>query len=447
MLYPCILLLMLIYSCLLFWLQKRGWLPDKDHFSSLVTAHALAGEGEVAEGLLMEMLVKCTGTSTAPTIGAINALLRLYLQEQLSPDELTQKITELRQVMVRAGISFDRKGYSLLLESSVYIENPQIGLFALKSLRSQGRGSLQYVSDEDLGKLLLQLSSPQMMPDGSREKPDVAGIYEALNIISYEQRPLGEKVMLSDDKGRSFITAWMEQVEVVDKDKDLVVDGITLDPNTLCALDEGGNQLVVTKMNVKELRAELAARKSPTRGNKRELVRQLQKARVEDEVLGATLDTKKDTSKRVEVEFSEQSYTNGHRVLEKVYKDQRLVEEEEEEDENATVDEVEDEEDDEVRRSALDDDDDFDFDYEDRVYSMMKAQGKFNDSMSSSAAPGLGEAMAICRGAMAMGGVPTDEDLKAILRGAKSIKDKVLQEKIDEFLADQRIADRLSSHE
>lgn len=430
-------------------MKKRGWLPDKDHFSSLVTAHALAGEGEVAESLLMEMLVKCTGTSTAPTIGAINALLRLYLQEQLPTEELTHKITELRQVMVRAGISFDRKGYSLLLESSVYIQDPQIGLFALKSLRSQGRGSLQYVSDEDLGKLLLQLCSLERA-DGSAKKPDVAGIYEALNIISYEQRPLSGKTMLTDEEGRTFITAWMENLVVKDEgEQDLLdVDGIKLDPVTYCAVDELGNQLQVTKMNVKELRAELAKRKSPTRGNKRELVRQLQKARVEAEVQGATLDIKKDQSKRVEVEFVEQSYTNGNRVHEKVYKDQRMLEEEEEEDENATVDEVEDEEDEEgTRRSNLDDDDDFDFDYEDRVYSMMKAQGKFNDSIAASAAPGLGEAMAICRGAMKMGGVPTNADINAIFTGAKSVKDKALQHKLEEFFADKRIADRLSSNE
>ena len=106
---------------------------------------------------------------------------------------------------------------------------------------------------------------------------------------------------------------------------------------------------------------------------------------------------------------------------------------------------MEDEEDEEsARRSALDDDDDFDFDYEDRVYSMMKAQGKFNDSISS-AAPGLGQALAICRGAMAMGGVPTQADLTEIFKQAKSVKDKALQEKVEEFLSDKRIADRFGS--
>lgn len=414
-----------------------------------MTAHALAGEGEVAESLLMEMLVKCTGTSTAPTIGAINALLRLYLQEQLPAEELTHKVTELRQVMVRAGISFDRKGYSLLLESSVYIEDPQIGLFALKSLRSQGRGSLQYVSDDDLGKLLLQLCSLGKA-DGSARKPDVGGIYEALKIISYEQRSLTEKTMLTDEEGRTFITAWMENLVAQDEEEQdlLDVDGIKLDPVTYCAVDDVGNQLPVTKMNVKELRAELAKRKSPTRGNKRELVRQLQKARVEAEVQGATLDVKKDQSKRVEVEYLEQSYSYGNRVHEKAYKDQRMMEDEEEEDENTTVDEGEEEEDEEGARAPnLDDEDDFDFDYEDQVYSMMKAQGKFNDSIAASAAPGLGDAITICLGVMAMGGIPTNADIDAISAGAKSVKDKELQEKLEDFLNDKRIADRLSSND
>jgi hypothetical protein len=289
-----------------------------------------------------------------------------------------------------------------------------------------------------------------LIPRSSGKNPDVAGIYAALNIISYEQRALSENTMPTDDKGRTFITAWMENLDIEEEDdadlEPIEIDGIKLDPITLCALDEDEKQLPVTKMNVKELRAELSIRKSPLRGNKRELVRQLQKARVEDEVQGATLDNKKDQSKRVEIELVEQSYTNGNRVHENVYKDQRLLDDEEEEDENATVDEVEDEEDEEgTRRSGLDDDDDFDFDYEDRVYSMMKAQGKFNDSFPASAAPGLGEAMAICRGAMAMGGVPTQADLKAILTAAKSVKNKVLQEKVDEFLADKRIAERFSN--
>lgn len=297
---------------------------------------------------------------------------------------------------------------------------------------------------------------------------NVAGLYEALNIISYEQRPILEKTMPADDMGRTFISAWMPnnispehaatkedgdegedfEGEIAAKPLPLIIDGIELDPVTYCAIAPDGSQLQVAKMNVKQLRAELAARQSPLRGNKRELIRQLQKARVEAEVEGATMDTKKDQSKRVEVEFVEQSYTNGNRVHEKMYKDQRLIDEDDdEEDENATVDEVEEDDEDEegARRSALDDDDDFDFDYEDRVYSMMKAQGKFNDSISS-AAPGLGEALAICRGAMAMGGIPTQADLSAIFKAAKSVNNAALKEKAEEFFADKRVADLFNNN-
>lgn len=58
--------------------------------------------------------------------------------------------------MVQNNISFDRKGYSLLVNASIVLEDPQIGLLALKSLSSQGRGFTEFISDETLG-LFLQL--------------------------------------------------------------------------------------------------------------------------------------------------------------------------------------------------------------------------------------------------------------------------------------------------
>ena len=76
-------------------------------------------------------MLECAGTSTAPTIGAINAMMRMYLKQQLPAAELAEKIAGVRQLMVRAGITFDRKGYSLLLESSVYLEDPQASHFSI----------------------------------------------------------------------------------------------------------------------------------------------------------------------------------------------------------------------------------------------------------------------------------------------------------------------------
>jgi len=71
----------------------------------------------------------------------------------------------------------------------------------------------------------------------------------------------------------------------------LIIDGIPLHPTNLCCGAFEGSEFVPkvpTKMSVKELRAELAARQYPLRGNKKELIKQLQKARVEAEVEGAT---------------------------------------------------------------------------------------------------------------------------------------------------------------
>ena len=176
----------------------------------------------------------------------------------------------------------------------------------------------------------------------------------------------------------------------------LVIDGIPLDPVTLCAVGPDGNQLAPTKMGVKELRAELAARQSPLRGNKRELTRQLQKARAEAEVLGSSLDNGKDSSKKVEVILVEESWDVGNLVSQNTYEDERLVEDvDEDEDEMAitTIDEVEEEEDEERSAALDDDDDDFDLDYDDRVSSMMKAQGRFNVEYQSRAwgQPGIRE--------------------------------------------------------
>ena len=102
-------------------------------------------------------MLKSAGTSTAATIGAINAVLQMYLEQQLPRDDLAEKITSLRQSMVRGGMALDRKGYSLLLEASTYLEDPQIGLLAFRSLKSQGKGGMQYAGDDVLGEFLLQL--------------------------------------------------------------------------------------------------------------------------------------------------------------------------------------------------------------------------------------------------------------------------------------------------
>lgn len=50
----------------------------------------------------------------------------MYLKANFTKEELAERISMLRQVMVRGGMTLDRKGYSLLLEASVHLEDPKV---------------------------------------------------------------------------------------------------------------------------------------------------------------------------------------------------------------------------------------------------------------------------------------------------------------------------------
>lgn len=99
-----------------------------------------------------------------------------------------------------------------------------------------------------------------------------------LAAFTTERRNLSNEMMLVDDNNRTFITRWLDQIETehISRPRIIVIDGVILDSVTLCALKEDGESLAPTKMSVRELRAELAARQYPLRGNKKELVKQLQ---------------------------------------------------------------------------------------------------------------------------------------------------------------------------
>ena len=56
----------------------------------------------------------------------------------------------------------------------------------------------------------------------------------------------------------------------------LVVDDVNLDASSLYVVDADGNSLVPSKMSVRELRAELLARRYPVYGTKKDLSKRLQ---------------------------------------------------------------------------------------------------------------------------------------------------------------------------
>lgn len=109
----------------------------------------------------------------------------MYMNAGFNKEELAKRISKLRQVMLRGGMTLDRKGYSLLLEASVHLEDPtvrhyrhlfeisiicngrsrcsckcttlQVGWLAFQSLQTQPMGSLQYLSQKVLCDFLFDL--------------------------------------------------------------------------------------------------------------------------------------------------------------------------------------------------------------------------------------------------------------------------------------------------
>lgn len=111
----------------------------------------------------------------------------------------------------------------------------------------------------------------------------------------------------------------------------LIIDGVSVDPLTLFATDVTGAQLAVSRMGVRELRAELAARRAPVSGNKKELARRLQKLRQLDSTRSAPggarakADPKPDSRRKVAVVVTDRVWVDGKLVEEARYESEREV--------------------------------------------------------------------------------------------------------------------------
>jgi hypothetical protein len=192
----------------------------------------------------------------------------------------------------------------------------QLAMVAFRSLE-QSKAGLQYVTDEVLGEFLLSLSTANLP----------TAVHAVVAVMSREGRHCSPQLLnYTTPAGCTFLTAWLDsRLDLLDiaggedgsgerksPQKSLpllfapvhrclgvrshrlaeepkavdwvVIDGVRLDPATLCAINDDGEILLPNKMGVKELRAELAARQSPLRGNKKELTRLLSRARSAAEV-------------------------------------------------------------------------------------------------------------------------------------------------------------------
>lgn len=109
-----------------------------------------------AEQLFVQLL-RAPGRLNAATIGAVNALLQGYLAQNLAHEDLAFKVSGLRELLAKNNIGTDRKGYSLYLEAGLYLNDLRLAMYAFKALKSQAQGCLQYVTDELLTGLLMEL--------------------------------------------------------------------------------------------------------------------------------------------------------------------------------------------------------------------------------------------------------------------------------------------------
>lgn len=391
-------------------MKNQGFVVEKKVLSSVVTGFALAGRIDEAERGLLAM-VRAPGVIEAGVIGAINAVLLSYLREEdMGKEELAERISWVRGQMLVGGLSLDRKGVSLLLSASVLLEDVNVGKLAFDALWGQPATSgtrLMYVTDECLAKFLHELSLAG----------DVESIDRCLDLIVSEGREIPEA---ADELagGRTFLTAWIEAAGEESKTQQVYIDGVGLDDQTLCVTDDAGNPIPVTKMTVKQLRAELSLRNQETRGNKAVLIKTLKKARVAAAEGGSAGSEPADNKKKIDVIVSNVTWNAGTVMQRRSEESKQIAEEDEEgadiDDESDTVDDV----DDELLLSMDDSDDEDTFEYDDRVSSIIRLRNATSRRGSDDldASDPLRCTLALANKAKLAGFRPTAEDIE-FLRG------------------------------
>lgn len=391
-------------------MKKQGLVVEKKVLASVVTGFALAGMIDEAERGLVAM-VRAPGIIEAGVIGAVNAVLLSYLREEdMGKEELAERISWVRGQMVVGGLSLDRKGVSLLLSASVLLEDVNVGKLAFDALWGQPATSgtrLMYVSDDCLGRFLHELSVVG----------DVESVGRCLDLIVSEGREIpGERGM------RTFLTAWVEAAGAESKTQQVFIDGVCLDDQTLCVTDDAGNTMAVTKMTVKQLRAELSLRNQETRGNKAELIRTLKKARKAAEE-GESSSEPADNKKKIDVIVSNVTWNAGT-VSQRRSMESKVDANDDEEDDGVQDTElendVENENDDDMALMSMDDTDDEDtFEYDDRISSIMRlrnATSRLGDGSSLDVGDPARCALTLANKAKLAAFRPTPEDLE-FLRG------------------------------
>lgn len=401
--------------------------PGIEHYSPLILAHAEHGDAQVASSLMDELLSR--GSFPATMLEVCYAVLEAQLRASKTMRDVAAHVLHMKAVMLKNGVQPGARFFSAQLEAALRLEDLQAAISAFSGLRHRSTAVLERVTDDMLTQLLLGLSKAGLPAD----------LHEILAVMCREGRPLPAAAMVLDEQGCTILGAWVKQrqnnqtegVQQGPADTQaqdqvplasrtyLYIDGVRIDPKSLTCVDGLGATMAITRMGVRELRAELAARKVALSGNKKDLGKRVQKLRQIDDArasLQKLAGDQKPEARKVAVIVTDTLWENGKLVEQSRYESEQEVEAlQDDEGDDAQEWDMEDEEGGSSGRKPVEDDY-FDEDLE--IPSGALFEQRFVLAFAplfSSAQAGAHDAASILLGAVVdLGVVPSIADLQAI---------------------------------
>ncbi|PSC67015.1 plastid transcriptionally active 3 [Micractinium conductrix] len=314
-------------------MRTHGLRPGLQHYSPLILLHAELGDPQASHSLLEEMLQ--LGTFQDGLLPVCTAVLDAQLRVAQSPAEVASHVLRMKAMLLRNSLQPSQRFLMVQLQAALRLQDLQSALQAYRSLRQRGGAVLTYLDEDTLAQLLLQISHAGLP----------AELYDLLAVMAREDRALPAAAMVPDERGFTILGAWVQGkldqgagVQQASRAQPsmqlaasssalLVIDGVSMHPQTLVALDAGGAPLAVSRMGVRELRAELAARKAPVSGNKKDLAKRVQKLRALDDARASMQklpkEQKADNRRKVQVVVTDAIWQDGKLVQETRYESER----------------------------------------------------------------------------------------------------------------------------
>ncbi|GAB4815416.1 hypothetical protein N2152v2_002462 [Parachlorella kessleri] len=286
-------------------MKEKGVGKRPEHFSPIIEFLASAPNlqsMQEAESVTQQALAT---PSLYLTRGTLNKLLRGYLSLHLPAEELGAKVSLCQEWARQSDVSEDLETHVLLLEAFLQTGDLQAALLHWGYIRSStSTDKYDLLQHDTIIKLIQELSNAEL-------PLELYGVLGMLYSANAEHRPPATVFQggIDDATGCSHIAVWFhrrlkedrllrsggdgetggdqgapaeagEAGQEGEEGRSFVfMDGVRLDASSLRIVTERGGPVALSKVTVREIRAELTARRQPLYGNKKELIKRLQKAR------------------------------------------------------------------------------------------------------------------------------------------------------------------------